>query len=360
MRNLTIVIFLIIALTTLGCSMSSDVENEMDVLEQLKTFDSTFESGFSISGVQSKKDYAAYRQNIRFDAKRKWQFTLSGDRIGYELVVESYTPPPRYLKNLNEKPAQESPDKEFIELKNGIRVFGGLKVDGVVPKHIFTVKTRQWGYWGSDLSGMHDETTHVVISHDGKLTEAKKKSFNSLVFGPRDEGPNLIKDQFLLGLGRFYSKKIDQILEVKKVDDEKLFVVAKGKKSEQFLGRWELLIDPNAAWMVQGAKFFWVRRPDRVMFEMKNSGVVWSGSHCIPSKTSVNYSGALGEEDTVEIVLDPKVEGFNDELYESAKRAVALNKTPALTLFDHRVSPPVVSEPFRTKPVVEEAKEINP
>jgi hypothetical protein len=290
--------------------------DEPTVLANLVKSDSVFESGITVSGTCQQKD----RSLLRTVVNRHWKLTLSGDRIGYRKEVIDY-----------EKPA-------YPEAKGGIEDAPTL-----------TIRTRQWGYWGDDLSGEHNEDMRIDVSPDGTLTEGRRKMHNSMVFGPKSLGPIAPKQFILWSLGRFFSKHLDKVDKIENSTSGHLLVSASGRLRDGKLGRWELEIEPAAAWMVRKARFYEDRTPNRIGAEMKNEGTVWSGLHCIPKKAATNYWGSVEGVDTERITFEPVVETFDEALYAETQQAVAYNQNPALTIFDHRATPPVVTEPNRPK-----------
>lgn len=239
-------------------------EDEFEVLKNLKDYDSIFESGFTVTSTRQSTDNLI-RGRLFINVTRKWRLCFEGERVGYVMEVVDYEKPTYVpLKQL----------KEGEALSLGVR-------------------TRQWGYWGHDLSGNHYEDTVLQISPDGQIKETGKMH-NSSVFGPRDDGPVAPRRVALWSLGRFYSKQLDEITKSEKSTDGKLLVTAMGKKGDGESGRWDLEIEPDAAWMVRSAKFYRNNADERLEMEMKNAGISWSGPHCIPQTAEINHWGPLG------------------------------------------------------------------
>lgn len=295
---------------------------DSNVLENLKDFDSLYESGFTVSGTRQSNDQILMSSS-RFGVKRRWRLTFGGDRVGYQMEVIDY-----------EKPKYQRPKRQLPDGDETLRM---------------SVRIREWGYWGFDLSGHHYEDTVIAVTAAGEVTETAKMH-NSMLFGPRDEGPNAPKRVALWSLGRFFSNHVDKVTQVEESEDGRLVVSALGKKSEGQNGRWELEIEPAAAWMVRKARFYWDIKPDRINVEMRNEGTVWSGSYCIPKEAEINHWGPIEGVETERLTFEPVVEEFDEKLYGTTQQAVAHNQTPTLTLHDYRVSPSVITEPFRPKP----------
>lgn len=307
-------------------AIEASMAENSSVLQTLRNFDSIYESGFTVSGTRQSEDIIL-RGRLSLDVKRRWRLTFDGDRVGYAMEVISY-----------QKPEYQPSARRDSDADETLRI---------------AVRTRQWGYWGHDLSGNHYEDTVIAVTPAGQVTETGKMH-NSSLFGPRDEGPLAPRRAFLWSLGRFFSKHLDQVTRVEESADGRLTVSALGRKGERQPGRWELEIDPAAAWMVRKARFYWDIKPDRVNVEMRNEGAVWSGSYCIPQEAFVNHWGPIENKETEHMIFAPVVEEFDEQLYRDTQEAVAHNRTPTLTIHDYRVSPPIIVEPFR--PTISPAK----
>ena len=163
-------------------------------------------------------------------------------------------------------------------------------------------------------------------------------------------------------LGRMFSKELDKVTRVEKSKDGLIVVSARGKNAVwQNNGRWELEIEPNAAWMVRKVRYYAPHYVDGkrecLYVEMTNSGTVRSGSYCIPKKATINIFAVVGKENARRMTFDPVVGKFDEKLYSDVQQAVAHNKEPNLKLDDERVSPRTFTEPNRPKPEFGPAKE---
>jgi hypothetical protein len=296
-----------------------------DVLRKLTDYDSIFMSGFAVSGTQQADETMVVDAPPLRAVKRRWKLTFGGDRVAYRTDITDYVKP----KYQDFAGSEASTDEEKT-----IRL---------------ALQTRQWGYWGDDVSGDHLGCTVLALKPTGEVAE-EGMNYTSRQFEPRDMTLIAPKRVLLWSLGRFFAKQLDKVTRVEKAADGRLLIAALGTQSPGYKGRWELEIDPAAAWMVRRARFYWNGAPDRMRAEMKNDGTVWSGPHCIPKEAACNYWGSLDEFDAVHLTFEPVVEPFDDKLYAEAQQAVVHNKTPALIVMDYRVSPPTVSEPNKPAP----------
>ncbi|HUT31781.1 MAG TPA: hypothetical protein VMX13_18480 [Sedimentisphaerales bacterium] len=300
-------------------------QDGLEVLRNLKNYDSIYEAGFTVSGTRKCPEHLILGQVI-INVERKWRLAFEGGRCAYLMEIVEY-----------EKP-------KFMDPKGRDR--GSLTQDGWL---MLSLHTRQWGYWGADVSGNHYEDTTIKVSPDNQVVEVGGNIHNSLLFDPKDAGPNAPKCAILWSLGRFFSKLIDEVTLVKESSDGRITVSALGRKEEGEHGRWELEIEPAPAWMVREARFYSDAKPDVISCEMKNSGTVWSGSYCIPGNAVFNYGGPIKDArvrgDVEELTFDPVIEQFDEKVYEGARQAVTKDRPPKLTIHDFRVSPMLVYQP---------------
>lgn len=323
----------IVGIGSHACAIQDSSLEDSSVLENLKGYDSVFESGLTVSGTRNSRDLIRRRLRLYLEVNRRWRLTFGGDRVGYMMEVIDYETPKYQRPGSPRSKQPEQLGRQGQDADETLRI---------------AVRTRQWGYWGHDLSGNHYEDTVIAVTPAGEVTEAEKM-YNSSLFGPRDNGPVAPRNAFFWSLGRFFSRHLDEVTRVETSEDGRLAISALGRKSDYQEGRWELEIEPAAAWMVRKARFYWDIEPDSVNVEMTNEGTVWSGPYCIPREAVVNPWGSIEGVETERLVFEPVVEKFDEQLYSSTQQAVANNRTPSLTLHDYRVSPPVISEPFRPK-----------
>ncbi|BBO35567.1 hypothetical protein PLANPX_5179 [Lacipirellula parvula] len=213
-----------------------------------------------------------------------------------------------------------------------------------------TVRATEWGYWGSDACGNHQIDLSLLVSREGQRQEVGKL-YNSYVYPPRDLSPIMNQLTYQWAMGRFFSGSIDKVLTVDKTSKNRLHVTALGRAYSGANGKWDLEIEPAAAWIVRKAKFYAAASPAVVFAEMANEGVTWSGSYCIPKDSYVNFLGPLEDmksspgATTVHLAFEPAVEEFDSTLYSRSQEAVLRSNEPKLTLTDGRVSPAIVSQP---------------
>jgi hypothetical protein len=304
-------------------STAGDVPDAALVLEKLKAIDAAFETGFTVSGTEEGKDIISIKAFTLMAATRKWTLTYGGtDRVGFLM---------------------EMTDHETPKL-------GGLPG---APNTV-AIRGKTWGYWGRDLSGLHYDDPTVEVGPGGVEKPFGRLS-DSIIYPPKAAGPLAPRWELLLSLGRFYSPLISKISRVEKTDGGHLTVSAQGSLDQKEKGRWELQIDPAAAWMVRKARFYPDARQNQIGFEMKNEGAVWSESRCVPMTAVINVwdsienKSPLIESATKHLTFKRYLGRFDEQLYKSAEQAVAHNTDENLTVHDWRVSPATFNQPNRPK-----------
>jgi len=179
---------------------------------------------------------------------------------------------------------------------------------------------------------------------------------NAYLYGTQDITPIAYRESFRWALGRFFSDRIDKIEGVEPGPANRVKVVALGNLYPGNVGRFELEIDPSAAFMVRAARFFPAAEPTRIAAEMTNEGAHWSGPFCIPQTARVNFFGPLENASEVpgtytrELEFSSRVDRFNEEFFEECRQAVLQNSQPDLLVTDARVVPPQYVQPNRPAP----------
>jgi hypothetical protein len=309
---------------------AGDGDNDLDstlVMQKLADYDSILIAGFTVSGTQTSNESIQPRAPLLKGVNRKWKLTFGGDRVGYRIELVG-VPALKYedIKNAEEQSEERQTARSA------------------------TIRTKQWGYWGNDVCGLNEEYTVYDVDPTGKVTE-KSRIYDSRLWHPTAAGPIAQERVLLWSMGRLFSRQIEQVTRAEKLADGHMLVSARGEQSPGYKGRWELDIDPAAAWMVRKARFYWDGAPEQPRAEMKNEGASWSGPHCIPKDANCSYWASLDRDgEAVHISFDPVVESFSETLYAEARRQVTENKTRDLTVTDYRASPRIISEPNKPLP----------
>jgi len=212
------------------------------------------------------------------------------------------------------------------------------------------VRSQKWGYWGDEACGNHYVDASLVVTPDGQVT--RRGTMNCVkLHRPKDIQPIADKLSFQWALGRFFSEHIDKVTHVEESEGGRLHVSALGNRHKGHNGKWELVIEPDAAWIVREARFYGETKPHLLKVDMSNEGTVRSGSFCIPQKARVNFFGRATEDSvsTHHLTFGPVVDEFDEELYKQCEQTVLHADQPRLTVIDKRVSPTIVTKHDSTK-----------
>ena len=299
------------------------------VLQNLVQYDSIYKSGFAVTAMQRRMDPIDLPGPF-FKVQARWRLTFEGNRTGYVKEVTDrenvkYLPPdqrPWTRRGMAPSIAKEEP--MFVAMRN-----------------------KDWGYWGDDASGVHFEYASLKVTPDGKVTQVATIRDASL-YEPTALQPIAAQYSFQWALGRFFSDRLDKITHVEQSADGRLHVSALGNRRPADNGRWELEIEPAAAWMVRKARFYRTY-PTGILGDMTNEGTVWSGSFCIPKTAQVNFAGIIEDIETVQatstqyLTFEPVVNKFDEKLYQQCQQKVLHDHEPLLTVTDYRVQPRAIT-----------------
>jgi hypothetical protein len=273
------------------CAAAPDKEQ---ILRMLQQFDAVYtENGFTVEGTTTEKA-SKEDQPGQPDVTRNWKMTIQGKRAAatYEVV---------------------GPIEGIYFVEPGSSPMADHDPDG---NTIVGVLTKREVYCDSQRSNMYTEHTVHRIGPDNSVLE-KAIARDATVSGPGLTGVGRYIKEGLWSVGRGFSQFIDEITGVEELANGKIRVVAKGRQSDVYYGRWELVIDTEAAWMVRHAKFFHKDYPDVIDCESVNSGLIWNGSLAMPTKTAINYGGPIDQEsDTLKVEFAGISSGPDEKLIE--------------------------------------------
>ena len=296
-----------------------DSPDGKEVLKQLKSLDAAYETAFTASGIRPGR------------LKKKWKLTmLDGEIVYQEQVVEIAGPveartgpavPPSAPKPADDKTKPSNPRGGIKRAEYRIGEF---------------VAFRSTFYVGPKVQAQHDWVGR--IRGYGPLDPWPENSPGPATAGflgvVKPDAPTymLLIKRPLLSLGRGYSRYIADVKEVRREESGHLKVTADGIDLGFRVGaKWELLIDPDAAYMVRSAKM--VDAKQRTT-SITNSGLKRYGPRCVPEKAECK--GAF-------IDASFEIESASPEAdVEFLKRAKAAMRPPYLIhmdVHDERVTP---------------------
>jgi hypothetical protein len=281
------------------------------VLKELQQHDALLTAGFTASGT-----IVGPNQPMGSPTRmtRAWRLTLDGERCALLMEVTTY-----------EKPVFRQPFRP-----------GGVDAKGWLYEPL---RMTWWAYWGKEFCGTHDEDTLFKVSPTNEVLELSKSQSTTL-FPADDRGPGLFRGAICWSMGRFYARFITTVSSVRSLNDGQLAVSALGKDGSDSPGRWELIIDPAASWMVREARFYAQPKPDKVSFEMVRTGTEKVGEVHLPKTVRVQlFAGDELGRPLYTLSFNPQLEKFDETLYAKAEAAMQLPPSETHQIFDHRNPP---------------------
>jgi hypothetical protein len=192
-----------------------------------------------------------------------------------------------------------------------------IEVKSLKKKGQFVPLRRTW-FIGPDVQAQYDLVGRLYET--GKLPPWPPDSAGPATAGCLDivkpEAPTLkfpIK-KVLWSIGRGYAEHLAQITRVAPLDNGLLSVTAEGTDVSYRPGaRWELAVDPDAAYMVRDAKLYRAGE-NQPFLTVHNSGTKWQGSRCVPEQTRLYapFSGNRTTNHSSETLSDHADEAFLD------------------------------------------------
>ena len=216
-----------------------------EILDKLKSIDAVYAAAFSASGTRPGWP------------KRKWKFTMFRGRIALEEEVVEIPKPKETTKKSRYGPTQKG---RFIAMRSTFYVgpTAQAKYDwvGRIPRY------GPLDPWPQNGPGPATAGSLNVDDPDAPTYMLPIK-------------------RTLWCLGRGYSKYIIKIRNVSRQEDGRLKVAADGLNMSLRPGaKWELVIQPDAEYMVRSAKMDYRNRRS----SFTNSGLKRHGPHCVPEK----------------------------------------------------------------------------
>ncbi len=233
-----------------------------EVLSKMRAFDDVFEAGFTASGVTPKGTFGVNSPEGRI----AWTITVTDGQCA---IVESI------------QDAKE-PGVDYVKRPESLR-----KQEEKLGQFAGVVKTRIT-YFGSEYSSRTSLLDMYGLGPDGQPQKMDTEGPQIIVlYHSDDPALTLPYKQILWSLGRGYTKFINEVTELAMQEDGTTHFKANGTGlGASRNGRWEITVDPSAAYLVRSAKFF--RRPDKPepMVVITTSGTKWEDGRCIPETAS--------------------------------------------------------------------------
>ncbi|UCG49518.1 MAG: hypothetical protein JSU94_06990 [Phycisphaerales bacterium] len=196
-----------------------------DVLDKLRAFDAVYQAGFTAEGT------GVFPGEPGIPARpTEWKMTLDGDTFV-----------------LREK-ATEVPPPDYEKTRVAFR-WPGRQLDYSVPG----VLTRRTIFSGPQLCSSVGFDLTFRPDSEGRITPSGGEKRHVQLYPPDSDALGLFKMRIMFSLGRGYCRYINELESVSQLEDGAIKCTGTGKWIWD--GRWELVVDPAAAYMVRSAKF---------------------------------------------------------------------------------------------------------
>jgi hypothetical protein len=255
-------------------------------------------------------------------ARFKWKFTcVSTNKIAYDKEVvevlrwEDWLPPGSSIPQPSDEPAwMYGRLLSFIspEATGFYNLMGPLKP----------------GLWSTQQKQARDKVSGAIN-----------------LYPPNPLTLSAYLDLPLLLVGRGYAKHLESISSVEALADGRLSVKAEGKPFYTRATKWDLVIEPAAAYLVRSATYY-VDDSDRTIakprYVITTSGVKWFGSLAAPERFEQRDPFLDKEQPYLEsgTVISASLKGdeqFFKETVETLKGPFPISTS----ISDHRVDPPL-------------------
>jgi hypothetical protein len=227
-----------------------------DVLQKMKAFDAVYETSFTATGtgVFTGKPGIPSRPTV-------WKITMDNGTIG---ITQKATriPPPDY-------------DKTKSEIRHPLSNEIHYSVPGILSQQIT--------FFGPEFSSQI--CAHLTFRPDskGEIVPSSEEKWIVKIYPSDSTALTFYRMKIMFILGRGYSKYIDGLTSVTDLADGTIKCSGVGTCIGE-PGRWELVIDPSAAYMVRSATFQ-SEYADIPLIEITTSEVKWFGERCVPKSS---------------------------------------------------------------------------
>ncbi len=192
-----------------------------------------------------------------------------------------------------------------------------------------TVTTEYRYFQGPQKAGEVISFTTYIVAPNGDLMDTVVGPPVVRLADPEqpDRAVGYRIQQELRRLGRGLSEYIREIDSVKRLPGGRLAVSAIGVMGgDDVPGRWDFVVEADAAWMLREARFSHESLPEKVSYELSTSGVVWEGGLAMPASSEENPVGPVIEGDGRgggdQLVIDTVRNGVDIDLLRTNRMAL--------------------------------------
>jgi len=315
------------------CCLASSTISAMsldpqDLLSRISSIDAVYEAGFTASGTMTEIDkYHDYFPPF----KKKWQLTIHGRKKAYEEEV---------IEILRWEDVLEPGEVLPVDKTPSDRAGNPLEITDVgMPLRVIQ-------FIGDSYQAMLDFGGDIPSAGPLPQRTGDSTGLALSAFLLRDDPVTgrftFFFKRALWSIGRGYSKHIHSIDNICEDANGFLAVTAYGTNVSGRDGtKWELLIDPHAAYMIRSARMY-DGRHENPTISLTNSGLKWFGNLCIPEATTWidRYSTPR------EMLIETEAASFQPDL-EFYERVATMLEPPYplhTDIVDHSAKPPLTMQ----------------
>ncbi len=310
MKKMKHLILLVVALMMSSAFVGNAHCLDPDALfEKLKALDAVYASGLSVTGTNIKAARPMEEGIPEF--KMRWRLTLAGKRKA--LVLEASEIPVLPVRS-------DGNERTAFWIKNTI-------------------------FFGTDLSGS-SRVSGVFKPNAGKQPILTNRDRIITLFPPDSPALNRYFRQIMRTLGRGFTDWAVAVSEAHEGDDG--LIAATIESHEWGQGRWDVIVDQEAAYMVREAKFFRSGETEP-LFVVSNSGSVQTDEGgFVPAEGRWSDRTSHGIVAEIPYTFDSARLTTDDELLETAARRMKIGEFDDLhvLLNDYRLKPQAAFEKF--------------
>jgi len=278
-----------------------------EVFENLKQADAAFMRGFTVTATRVLPPWDSGAPEVTM----KWQMTLEGPRCAVIEKAISHGSPSHVRSVRGAFGRKRSEDDNWVVNFPRLR----------------------YSYYGPDLSAIYDGNTVSTVGPAGNIVREDTCDL-ALFFDPGSDVPTFARDYGLRSMGRGFSRFIERVTDVKELAGGKFDLCAEGRLNDSYPGRWELVIEPEAGWMVREARF--LNRHGRFVKEMTNEGLIRAGPLAIPKTSEMDWPTTISLDSKIGVNFETVRAGFDEELFQRAREAVVGPHPPGTMISDRR------------------------
>jgi len=198
----------------------------------------------------------------------------------------------------------------------------------------------EYGLYEDTFRGVHTTMKQYKVGADGEVAERVISPTVNL----RNAQDGLeLHDVYIpiLSAGYGYATLLDEITEVSEQEGGLLECTGIGRYTDGTPCRWELTVDPTAAYMVRRAKCI---RQDNgyVLAIMENEGAQWYSRGVLPEKARFTFDPkhhGTSAEGSFEVTFVDLVDKADDELIADARRLLRGSFPKGTEILDWRANP---------------------